>query len=125
MARKAFISGDFIGRKVISLKKGQKLNDITEVIKSITPGAVGAVSGVVYTRGHWLKRVANIFVSSATVYYTYEYVAATTGLPGGMVSFFLGLFAAPTIDTLISELYTFKPSKVALDWLRRKAGVDK
>ena len=117
MVRKAFISRGFIGRKGISLKKGQKLNDITEVIKSITPGVVGAASGVVYTRGHWLKRIANIFVSSATVYYTYEYVSSTTGLPGGMVSFFLGLFAAPTIETAVRELYEFKPIK---SWLAKK-----
>ena len=90
------------------------MNDITEAIKSITPGVVGAASGVVYTRGHWLKRIANIFVSSATVYYTYEYVASTTGLPGGMVSFFLGLFAAPTIEAAFNELYEFKPLKALL-----------
>lgn len=44
------------------------MNEIKEVIKSITPGVVGAASGVVYTRVHWLKRIANIFVSSATIY---------------------------------------------------------
>ena len=90
------------------------MNDITEAIKSITPGVVGAASGVVYTRGHWLKRIANIFVSSATVYYTYEYVSIMTGLPGGMVSFFLGLFAAPTIEAAFNELYEFKPIKSLL-----------
>ena len=93
------------------------MNDITEAIKSITPGVVGATSGVVYTRGHWLKRIANIFVSSATVYYTYEYVSTITGLPGGMVSFFLGLFAAPTIEAAFNELYEFKPIKT---WLTKK-----
>lgn len=93
------------------------MNDIIEIVKSITPGVVGATSGVVYTRGHWLKRIANIFVSSATVYYTYEYVASTTGLPGGMVSFFLGLFAAPTIEAAFNELYEFKPLKT---WLTKK-----
>lgn len=93
------------------------MNEITEIIKSTIPGVVGAASGVVYTRGHWLKRIANIFVSSATVYYTYEYVSITTGLPGGMVSFFLGLFAAPTIEVAMSELYEFKPLKA---WLTKK-----
>lgn len=93
------------------------MNEITEAIKSITPGVVGAASGVIYTRGHWLKRIANIFVSSATVYYTYEYVSIMTGLPGGMVSFFLGLFAAPTIEAAFNELYEFKPLKT---WLTKK-----
>ena len=93
------------------------MNETIETIKSITPGVVGAASGVVYTRGHWLKRIANVFVSSATVYYTYEYVAGITGLPGGMVSFFLGLFAAPTIETVMGELYEFKPLRA---WLENK-----
>lgn len=35
-----------------TIKKRQRLNEIKEVIKSITPGVVGAASGVVYTRGH-------------------------------------------------------------------------
>lgn len=97
--------------------KGQRLNEITEAIKSAIPGVVGATSGVVYTRGHWLKRIANIFVSSATVFYSYEYVSITTGLPGGMVSFFLGLFAAPTIEAAFNELYEFRPIKT---WLTKK-----
>lgn len=97
------------------------MNEITEIIKSTIPGVVGAASGVVYTRGHWLKRIANIFVSSATVYYTYEYVASITGLPGGMVSFFLGLFAAPTIEAAINEMYEFKPLKTLLT----KKGISK
>ena len=97
------------------------MNEITEVIRSTIPGVVGAASGVVYTRGHWLKRIANIFVSSATVYYTYEYVSTMTGLPGGMVSFFLGLFAAPTIEAAINEMYELKPLKT----LRTKKGLPK
>ena len=44
------------GRRLVlvgsTIKKRQRLNDITEAIKSITHGAVGAASGVVYTRGH-------------------------------------------------------------------------
>jgi len=40
------------------------LNEITEAVKSITPGVVGAASGVVYTRGHWSFTLATNYYAT-------------------------------------------------------------
>lgn len=96
-----------------------ELNELAAAVKSLIPGTIGAVSAVVYTRGDWVKRTVNVFMSAAAAYYSYEFLALKTGLPGGLMAFFVGVFAAPAIDKAIEEIGEFEAAQIGMDWLRK------
>ena len=99
------------------------MDELTALAKTVLPGALGAASAVVLTRGALAKRSVMVLMASATAYYSYEYVAAQISLPTGLTSFLVGLFAAPFFDKAVDEIYQLQIAKTLTQWVKHILGL--
>ena len=100
-------------------------NMLVDSLKIVAPSVFGASStAFVLTTGASLKKRAGmVLMSAAAAYYSYEYIAAATGMPSGMVSFFVGLLAAPVFELFINEISKIAVAKTLTDAARKKLGL--